>query len=79
MRTTEFRRLQYFPEKESMDWENDIIGVRNYGKLTRFQFILRDNRVSNFAASKCTGDDGIEWHEHRIPDGSTISRVEMMI
>ena len=35
--------------------------------------------MSNFAASKCTGDDGIEWHENRIPDGRTISKVEMMI
>ena len=79
LRATEFRRLQYFPAKESLNWENPIIGVRQYGKLTRFQFILRDNRVSNFAASKCTGDDGKEWNEHRIPDGKTISKVEMMI
>ena len=79
LRTTEFRRLQYFPAKESMAWENHIIGVRQYGKWTRFQFILSDNRVSNFAASKCTGNDGKEWNEHRIPDGKTISKVEMMI
>ena len=79
LRTTEFRRLQYVPAKESMAWENHIIGVRQYGKWTRFQFILSDNRVSNFAASKCTGNDGKEWNEHRIPDGKTISKVEMMI
>jgi hypothetical protein len=28
LRTTQFRRLQYFPAKESLDWENHIIGVR---------------------------------------------------
>ena len=79
LRTTKLSRLQYFPAKESLDWENHIIGVRQYGNWPRFQFILNDNRVSNFADSKCTGNDGKEWRDHRIPDGRTISRVEMMI
>jgi hypothetical protein len=28
LRTTKLSRLQYFPAKESLDWENHIIGVR---------------------------------------------------
>ena len=79
LRTTKLSQLQYFPAIESLDWENHIIGVRQYGNWPRFQFILNDNSVSNFAASKCTGDDGKEWRDHRIPDGSIISKVEMMM
>ena len=72
----EFKR-EYFPLKTELDSRNHIVGVRKYGSWARFQFIMSNNSVSRFADSKCSNQQ--EWKDHRIPDGSTISVVEMMI
>jgi len=40
---------------------------------------LSNNTVSKVPDSKCNGKDGKEWKNHCIPNGCTISKVEMMM
>ena len=72
----EFKR-EYFPLKTELNSRNHIVGVRQYGSWARFQFIMINNSVSRFADSKCNNQE--KWKDHRIPVGSTISLVKMMV
>ena len=61
-----FNQDQQYPPKSKLNWYNPIVGVAEYGCLSRLQFISDDNTRSKFADGKTHESTKGQWNDKKM-------------